>query len=213
MPFYPLFGYFNQWNNPKQVKELVVLQLPQATLGETLYFKTKSLIIQSILLKHKINKIYIFQKIHFSERTERYISKYIKTLNMKKIRTGTMLYPSTIKLCDKYSEIANVDSRNNFIEKAIHFYVGYLDKDNNINYLNESIHQTITNNINLLEDRLSKTIFKLTIELCILTKIIAATHTIDEKTLDLIRTRCIFDVKETNGKLDLKYYMKQNSNF
>ncbi len=67
-----------------------------------------------------------------------------------------MLLPKIIRLCDKNLKIANVKSRNDFIEKAILFYVGYLSSDNNV-YLNDLLVKTLDSKLSLLEDKISQT--------------------------------------------------------
>lgn len=127
---------------------------------------------------------------------------------MKKIRTGTMLYPNIIRLCDDNKYYANVKSRNDFIEKAILHYVGYLHRDNNTNYLNKVIDETLNNKINLLEEQLSTVLFKLSVEVSMMMQIIAASTDIDEKTLELLRQKCTKDVQASIGKINLKDLIK-----
>ena len=57
----------------------------------------------------------------------------------KRIKTGTMMYPSIIKLCDDNLLSANCASRNDFIEEAVRFYVGFLNKDKDAKYINDSL--------------------------------------------------------------------------
>lgn len=122
----------------------------------------------------------------------------------KKIKTGTMMYKSIIKLCDDNKKIANANSRNDFIEKAIKHYVGYLHKDDNTKYLNSLIDETLNAKINLLDEHLSAVIFKLSVELNVLTYIVGATTDIDIQTLKKIRIKSIEEVKRTLGKIDLE---------
>lgn len=133
-----------------------------------------------------------------------------------KIKTGTMLYPETIILIDDNQSLANVSSRNQFIEDAIKFYVAYLSKDNNINYLNKHINEVLKNRIDLLEDHLATILFKLSVEVNVLTQIISTTTDIDVNTLKQIRKKSIDEVKRTVGKIDLEeifriYSMKEGN--
>ncbi|MDE8037452.1 hypothetical protein PT088_08165 [Erysipelothrix rhusiopathiae] len=130
---------------------------------------------------------------------------------MKRIKTGSMMYPKTIKLCDDNLDISNASSRNDFIEQAILFYVGYLHKDDNTDYLNPIIDQTINNKINLLEEQLSAVLFKLSVELSILMNIVAANNTIDSNTLNALRKKCTNDVRASIGKVDFEDVIKYQS--
>ncbi|NLZ76125.1 MAG: hypothetical protein GX914_06455 [Erysipelotrichia bacterium] len=126
----------------------------------------------------------------------------------KRIKTGTMMYPRIIKICDDNLDISNASSRNDFIEQAIQFYVGYLHKDDNIDYLNSIIDQTINNKIDLLEEQLSTVLFKLAVELSMLMNIVAANNKIDSNTLNALRKKCINDVRSSIGKVNFEEVIK-----
>ncbi len=127
---------------------------------------------------------------------------------MKRIKTGTMMFPHIIKICDDNLKLANVTSRNDFIEEAVKFYAGYLNSKDNVNYLNEVIENTLTNKLSLLEQDLSKTIFKMSVEISMMMNVIAATNNIDNQTLNDLRSKCIKDVKESSGKISFNEIMK-----
>lgn len=119
-----------------------------------------------------------------------------------------MLYPEIIKLCDDYLESANVSSRNKFIEESIKFYVGYLSKDDNSNYLSKVIDETLKYKIDLLEEQISAVLFKLSVEVSMLMNIIAANNTIDQNTINALRKKCIDDVRSSIGKVDFEDVIK-----
>lgn len=131
-----------------------------------------------------------------------------------RIKTGTMMTHETIKLCDDNLDRANVKSRNDFIEKSVEFYVGYLHKDNNIDYLNKVIDETLKYKIDILEEQLSAVLFKLSVEVSMLMNIIAANNAIDQNTLNALRKKCIDDVRSSIGKVDFEEvinYQKQEN--
>lgn len=131
---------------------------------------------------------------------------------MNRIKTGTMMFPEIIQLCDNNLELANAKSRNDFIEEAIKFYVSYLNTEHNPSFLNETIESVIKSSIQLTEDRLAKVLFKLTVETSMMMNIIGASFEIDDATLDKLRVKCIKDIKSTIGTLNLQEIMKyQNS--
>lgn len=121
---------------------------------------------------------------------------------MKKIKTGTMLLPKTIIMCDDNLKLANVKSRNDFIEKSILFYVGYLQSQNN-EYINDSLDKTLESKLTLLEDKLTQVLFKQSVEINMLNHIVATISELDQETIDLLRERSIQEVKETSGKISL----------
>ena len=54
------------------------------------------------------------------------------------------------------------------------------------------------------ENRISRMLFKLTVELAMTMNIIAATHNIKRSQLDDLRATCVSEVKRTNGTYSLK---------
>ena len=119
------------------------------------------------------------------------------------------MFPFIINLCDSNLGNANVNSRNDFIEKAILFYVGYLN-GNSSDYLNDILDKTIKSSIELLEDEIRKTLFKQSVEINMLNHIIATISDLDQETIDLLRKKSIQEVKETSGKITLDAIVKNS---
>ena len=128
-----------------------------------------------------------------------------------RIKTGTMMYPEIIQLCDDNLESANVKSRNDFIEESIKFYVSYLNTENSTSFLNTALESTIKSSIQLTEDRLAKLLFKLTVEMSMMMNIIGAHFEIDDTTLNKLRGKCIADIKSSIGTLNLKEIIRYQS--
>ena len=122
-----------------------------------------------------------------------------------------MLYPKTVKMADNNIVAANATSRNDFIEKAIHFYVGYLNSQDNIEFINEIINHTIESKLNILEESLSSLLFKLSVQQNMLTNILAVNFDIDEETLKKLREKSTKDVQETIGLLNLEAIFKEHT--
>ena len=112
-----------------------------------------------------------------------------------RIKTGAMMCPEIIEMCDKNLHLANCDSRNDFIENAVKHYSSFLNTKNNSIFLSEAIESVIKSSILLTENRLAKLLFKLAVELSMLMNIIAASNDIDTETLTKLRGKCIKDVK------------------
>ena len=104
-----------------------------------------------------------------------------------RVKTGTMMSPSVIELCDTNLELANVKSRNDFIEEAVKFYVSYLNTNNNTSFIIESMEMVIKSEIELSKERLAKLLFKLTVEVSMMMNIIGAHFDIEDSTLDRLR--------------------------
>lgn len=126
----------------------------------------------------------------------------------KRIKTGTMMQPSIIKLCDDNIHKTSCRSRNDFIEEAITFYVGYLNKEDDAKYISSSLESVIKGNLQLTEDRIAKLLFKLAVEMSMMMNVIGASHDIDEDTLRKLRGKCVKDVKSSIGKISLENAVK-----
>jgi len=129
-----------------------------------------------------------------------------------RIKTGTMLFPSIIKLCDDNLTNANCSSRNDFIEESILFYIGFLNKEKDAKYISETLESMFNATIQISEDRIAKLLFKLAVEVSMMMNIIGANHDIDDTTLKKLRGKCIQDVKSSIGTISLDNAIRyQNS--
>ena len=87
----------------------------------------------------------------------------------KKQRTTIWLSPNIMKSLDDMKSKANCKSRSEFIEQAIKFYGEYNDSMNKGQYLPLSISSAMSGMIKVSEDRISKRLFKNTVELSMMT--------------------------------------------
>ena len=88
------------------------------------------------------------------------------------------------------------------MEKAIKFYIGYLDEEKSVNYISPMITETVKAEIKGTEQRLARLMFKVAVELGKLTHMTAAFNDIDEETLRELHTMCINEVRKINGIID-----------
>lgn len=122
------------------------------------------------------------------------------------------MFPEIIKLCDDNLELANTKSRNDFVEEAIKFYASYLNTKHNNLFISESIESVLKSSIQVTEDRLSKLLFKLSVEMSMMMNILGANFELDEETLFKLRIKCIKDVKASVGSITFEDIVKyQNS--
>lgn len=117
----------------------------------------------------------------------------------KKIRFALYANKSTMDLVDEFYEKDNCQSKSEFIENAIKFYVGYISSDTNIPYLSTVVMSTMEALLRENTNRLSKLIFKLAVELAITMNIVAYDRGVDKDVLKTLRGECIKEVKKTNG--------------
>lgn len=102
----------------------------------------------------------------------------------------------------------NCTTKNEYIEKAIRFYTGYLNTENAAGYLPRILSDVLDGKLGALGSRIGKLLFKLAVEQDMTSNISAATHEIPLDTLERLRVRCIRYVKQTNGDISLEDAVK-----
>ena len=98
----------------------------------------------------------------------------------------------------------NCSTQNEYIEKAIQFYSGYLDAEQVDSYLPRVLTEVLEGKLSALGSRTGKLLFKLSVEEAIMAQIVACGFDIDLDTLKKVRVNCIKDIKETNGEVDFE---------
>ena len=102
----------------------------------------------------------------------------------------------------------NCSTQNEYIEKAIRFYSGYLDAEHADSYLPRVLAEVLEGKLGALGSRMGKLLFKLSVDDAIMGNLIAAGMDVDMDTLKKVRINCIKDVKETNGEIDFEDALK-----
>ena len=120
----------------------------------------------------------------------------------KKIRIPLWIYPSTDAQIQRYFHDDNCKSPSEFIEKAVRFYIGYLNEEENINYISPMITETVKAQIKGTEQRLARLLFKIAVELGKLSHMTAAVHDVDNETLNSLHAMCVNEVRRINGIID-----------
>ena len=106
-----------------------------------------------------------------------------------------------LQIADCYLKQANCRSRNEFINTAIRFYIAYLQKENDAEFLTPALESVLSAMLGGMEDRMARMIFKLAVELSMTMHIIAAQGEVDEETLARLRGFCVDEVKRLGGKI------------
>ena len=88
-----------------------------------------------------------------------------------------------------------------FIEKAIDFYLGYLDANSAGAYLPKEIQSPIDGRLGIFEDRMAKLLYKLTVEMDMGVTAALDCLQIDPDYLRKLRANSVRNVKATNGLL------------
>ena len=121
---------------------------------------------------------------------------------MAKKRMAVYFQPETIKKIEQEYREDNCSSKTEFIEKAVKFYIGYLNEEDNINYLSPMITETVKAQIKGTEQRLARLLFKVAVELGKLSHMTAAVNEVDDETLDKLHAMCVNEVRRINGIIE-----------
>lgn len=121
-----------------------------------------------------------------------------------KIRIPLWIYPSIDNEIESTYESDNCKSKSEFIEKAVRFYLGYLKQEKNVNYLSPRITSSVEAVIHGSEQRLSRNLFKMAVELGKLSHMIAVDNNVDEDTLQELHAMCVDEVRHINGCINFE---------
>ncbi len=98
----------------------------------------------------------------------------------------------------------NCSTRNEFIEKAVQFYSGYLDTESADAYLPKVLADILEGKLGALGNRMGHLLFKLSVDQNLMGNVLAAGIDIDPDELRKARVRCVKEVKETNGEISFE---------
>ena len=95
----------------------------------------------------------------------------------------------------------NCSSQSEFVEKAVQFYCGYVKTKGDNSYLPRILSDELEGTVGVMANRIGRLLFKQSVELAIISHLIAADTDVDQDMLDKLRGRCVEDVKRTNGQI------------
>ena len=121
-----------------------------------------------------------------------------------KVKFALWAYPETLKDVAVHYKNDNCKSQSEFIEKAIKFYIGYLDEEKSVNYISPMITETVKATIKGTEQRLARLLFKVAVELGKLSHMTAAINDVDDETMVKLRAMCTDEVRKINGVINFE---------
>jgi len=103
-------------------------------------------------------------------------------------------------VADQYSH-DNCKSQNEFIEKAIRFYAGYISAKDGSEFLAHTLVSAIRGTMDDSENRIARLLFKLAVEVSMMAHILAAGLEVSDDELRRLRGRSVNEVKRTSGRV------------
>ena len=121
-----------------------------------------------------------------------------------KIKFAAYLYPETLNKIKELYRGDDCSSKSEFIEKAVRFYIGYLTAEDKSNYLPNMFLSNMRAIALESDNRMSRMLFKLTVELAMVMNLMAANYEIDPETLERLRGSCVREVKRLGGSFSME---------
>ena len=118
-----------------------------------------------------------------------------------KKKTTIYLPLSVLQRMDAWLAEDNCTSRNEFIEKALRFYMGYLSTEDTSEYLSRALVATLHGIMADNANRFRSLIFKLCVEVGMASHTVAAHFKADPIDLRELRRYVVDEVKRTNGQI------------
>ena len=98
----------------------------------------------------------------------------------------------------------NCSTKNEYIEKAIQFYSGYLDTEHAEEYLPRVLSDVLEGKLGAFGKRMGHLLFKQAVDQDVMANLLASDINVSLDTLQKLRVRCVKNVKETNGEIDFQ---------
>ena len=129
-------------------------------------------------------------------------------MDIKKNKITIRLSDETLKKCNEGMDITNCKVRNEFIEKAIEFYSGYVSAEVHSEFLSDVITESMEGIAKALENRFGKLLFKIAVEMAKLEQMLASINEMDDETIERLHKRCVDEVKKINGIIKMEDAVK-----
>lgn len=101
-------------------------------------------------------------------------------------------------------ENANARSRSEFIVQALEFYIAYLQTKEDGSTLFPVLDNALDGRMSVQQHQLSRILFKLAVEVAIMSHIVAGTNEVTDGQLASIRRLCVDEVKRLSGRYSME---------
>ena len=124
--------------------------------------------------------------------------------NETKERLPLRMKPETSRRLEQWYAADNCRSKNEFVEKAVNFYVDYLEMRDDRSLLPTALLSVLDGRLGRLEDHIARREFTREVELDLLIGIIADAVEVDRDDLKRKRAQSVRNVRATNGLISLE---------
>ena len=117
----------------------------------------------------------------------------------ERTRKGFYIEEELLEQADALLQRADARSRNEFLNQALKFYIGYLTSEKIENYMLTMISSVMHATVKDSENRIARALYKLAVETSKLSHVVAYSHEVDEDELKKLQGMCAEEVKRING--------------
>ena len=128
----------------------------------------------------------------------------------EKVKFLVRIAPDTDRKIKEAMPRDNCRSQNEFMENAVRFYCNYLATEDVAHFLPPIFVHAMRDTLKCSEDRISRLLFKLTVEISMMMHVLAMGLEVNTKQLDNLRWQCVQEVKKTNGSITFKETLEKN---
>ena len=121
-----------------------------------------------------------------------------------KQKTTVFFTPSVRRKIEDTYRSDNCKSQSEFIEKAVEFYLGYLNTKNAGAFLPEVLSTILIGTMDDFAQRMGRQLYKVAVEQNLCNHILASDTDMDQRTYELMRGRSVREVNSTNGRISFK---------
>ena len=127
------------------------------------------------------------------------------------------LVPESIRMtekqwtaCREMAKVMRLRSKNEFIRDAVDFYIEWCRRPYSQQFLTAALESVIEAKVRDSENRISRMLFKLAVELNANTYLVAYNYEFTEAQLYQLYAKSVAEVKKNNGELDLEKLLEQS---
>lgn len=111
------------------------------------------------------------------------------------------LYPETLEKIGQLYTADDCRSKSEFIEKAVQFYIDHLTAEDQRSMLPNAMLSSMKSIVAESDNRISRLLFKMAVELAVTMNVVAASSDIDDITLERLKGECVKEVKGSTAIL------------
>ena len=119
-------------------------------------------------------------------------------------RLNFRMTDETASKIERWYQEDNCRSKNEFIEKAVQFYIDHLTAEDQRSMLPNAMLSSMKSIVAESDNRICRLLFKMAVELAVTMNVVAANSDIDDITLERLKGECVKEVKRLNGNFTFR---------